>query len=145
MRQGGHMADTETRADLRLTVHQFRRSNRRRVFPPVLHVGALTGPAVHWPLEDDSPAPDAGLRAEIASALLSRALLDHDRPAWWLTRVGVPEPHDLDLAWAPVLDRVSAEAGIEPRCIVVVTKAGWFEPLGDDRATWTRLRVRGTV
>ena len=44
---------------------------RLRLFAPVLHVGALGGPEVTYAAGD---APDLGLRAEIAAALVSRAL-----------------------------------------------------------------------
>lgn len=134
------MVDADTRAELRLLVHRFRRETRRRVFSPVLHLGALDGARLDWAL-DETPTPDVGLRAEILAALVSRARLEHERPAVWLTRMGIPLPHDLDLAWAPVAARALAEAELTPRCVAVVTKAGWYEPLGDDRATWTRLRV----
>lgn len=137
------MVEPEVRAELRLAVHRLRRATRARLFPPLLQVGDLFGESVEWPLEDagDHPATDLGLRGEIAAALLSRALLHGRRPGAWLTRVGHPDPHDLDLAWMPVVDRVFAEAGVVPRFLVVLTKGGWYEPTGDDRATWTRLRV----
>ncbi|WP_067441804.1 hypothetical protein [Nocardioides jensenii] len=135
------MVDTDTRAELRLLVHRFRQQTRRRVFAPVLHVGGFDGASLEWSL-DERPAPDVGLRAEILAALVSRARLEHEQPVVWLSRMGVPAPHDLDLAWAPVAARAMSEARLAPRCIVVVTKTGWYEPLGDDRATWTRLRVR---
>ena len=44
----------------------------RRAVRPVLHVGALGGPEVTY---DAGDAPDLGLRAEIAAALVSRALV----------------------------------------------------------------------
>ncbi|QIX26433.1 hypothetical protein ncot_07325 [Nocardioides sp. JQ2195] len=146
------MVDPELRAELRLAVHRLRRTTRQRVFAPTLHVGALFGESITWPLAEigairptDAEPVDVGLAGEIVAALLSRALLVEDRPAAWLTRVGFPEPHDLDLAWLPVASRVFTEAGIRPRGLVVVTKNGWYEPLGDDRATWARLRVRTPV
>lgn len=139
------MVDPEVRAELRLAVHRLRRTTRQRVFAPMLHVGALFGESIEWPL-DGPPGGDqeidVGLAGEIVAALLSRALLLDDSPAAWLTRVGTPDPHDLDLAWLPVAGRVFAEAGIRARALVVITKGGWYEPIGDGRATWTRLRVR---
>lgn len=135
------MVDPEVSVELRLAVHRLRRSTRQRVFSPRLHIGALLGESVEWPLDRDEPV-DVGLASEIVAALLSRALLVHDTPGVWLTRIGSPRPHDLDLAWLPVAGRVFAEAGLRPRVLVVVTKNGWYEPLGDDRATWTRLRLR---
>lgn len=144
------MPDLELRADLRWAVHQLRRRHTRGSFPPHLHLGTLPDGSgapsateaepVDWPLDGDPL--DVGLRTQVAAALLERALLVDPRPAVWITRDGRPEPHDLDLAWAPVLSRVCAESGVVPRCLVVVTRFGWYEPLGDDRAGWKRLRVR---
>lgn len=146
------MVDPEVRAELRLAVHRLRSSTRKRAFAPTLHVGALLDDSLTWRLPETGAARpggadpvDVGLAGEIVAALLSRALLVYDRPSAWLTRVGVPEPHDLDLAWLPVADRVFAEAGVSPRALVVLTKSGWYEPLGDDRATWARLRVRSSA
>lgn len=141
MRQGGGVPSPDPSGDLRLAVHRLRRATRSPVFRPVLHLGALCAGSVDWFL-DDPPTPDVGLRAEIVAALLSRALLAHEQPMAWLTRPGVAQSHDLDIAWAPVVARVFAESGLEPGTIAVVTKAGWYEPLGDGAAHWKRLRMR---
>ena len=149
--------DPGLRADLRLAVHRLRAGERRRRFPAAVHVGDLVGglvddtvgdpaddsgdDAVHWTV-DPGLSDEVGLRTEIAAALLSRALLHNDPPAVWLTRVGEPWPHDLDAAWIGPLDRALAEAGVVPRCLVVVTKAGWYDPVSGQRATWQRLRIR---
>lgn len=144
------MADLDLRADLRWAVHQLRRKTKRGRFPASLHLGILPsrspdpGPEpaeqrVDWPL--DGEPLDVGLRAQICAALLARAVQFTPRPAAWIVRDGHPEPHDLDLAWAPVLARVFAESDIVPRCVVVMTRFGWYEPLGDDGAEWKRLRV----
>lgn len=126
-------------ADLREAVHRHREGERRRSFAARLHVGDLLGDAVDTEVD---AAPDPGLCVEVASALLASARVDHEQPAAWLTRPGAPYPHDLDLLWFPPLQRAFAEAGVTPRCLVVVTKKGWYEPLGDERAEWKRLRIR---
>jgi hypothetical protein len=139
---GGSRAVRERRRlrrDLRETVFALRSGTRRRLFAPVLHVGALGGPAVAY---DAGETTDLGLRAEIAAALLSRALLAAPGPEAWLTRAGLPEPHDLDLAWLPPVRRAFAEAGLVPRCVAVVTKSGWYDPVLDQRVQWERLRIR---
>ncbi len=132
------------RRDLREAVFELRSGTRLRVFAPQLHVGTLAGPTVTYAASD---APDVGLRAEIAAALVSRALVVTSGglpgPEAWLTRVGWPEPHDLDLAWLPSLRRAFAEAGLAPRCVAVVTKQGWYDPVLDQRVVWDRLRIRG--
>ena len=148
--QGGRMGSSRAvrerrrlRRDLRETVFALRSGTRLRLFAPELHVGTLGGTAVTYPAAD---APDLGLRAEIAAALVSRALgvtsFDLRGPEAWLTRVGMPEPHDLDLAWLPPLRRAFAEAGLAPRCVAVVTKHGWYDPVLDQRVVWDRLRIR---
>ena len=139
---GGSRAVRERRRlrrDLRDAVHALRSGTRRRLFAPVLHVGALGGPEVTY---DAGDTPDLGLRAEIAAALLSRALVVVPRPEAWLTRVGTPGPHDVDLAWLPAVRRAFAEAGLTPRCVAVVTKNGWYDPVLDQTVVWDRLRIR---
>ena len=139
---GGSRAVRERRRlrrDLREAVFALRSGTRRRLFTPVLHVGVLGGPAVTYAA---GGTPDLGLRAEVAAALLSRALLATSGPEAWLTRVGQPEPHDLDLDWLPPVRRAFAEAGLAPRCVAVVTKGGWYDPVLDQRVVWDRLRMR---
>ena len=127
------------RRDLRDAVHALRSGTRRRLFAPVLHVGTLGGPSVTY---DAGDGPDLGLRAEIAAALVSRALVVVPGPEAWLTRVGTPDPHDVDLAWLPPVRRAFAEAGLTPRCVAVVTKNGWYDPVLEQTVVWDRLRIR---
>ncbi|RYP84964.1 hypothetical protein EKO23_14485 [Nocardioides guangzhouensis] len=129
------------RRDLRQAVSDLRTGVRRRRFAPMLHVGRLGGPVVTWP-DDGTDDLDGGLREEVAAAVLSRALLTSAEPEAWLTREGHPEPHDVDLAWLPVVRRVFAEAGLAPRCVAVVTKNGWYDPVLEERVVWERLRIR---
>ena len=129
------------RRDLRQAVFDLRAGVRRRRFAPVLHVGRLGSSVVSWP-DDGADALDGGLREEVAAALLSRALLASAAPEAWLTRQGHPDPHDADLAWLPPVRRVFAEAGLVPRCVAVVTKNGWYDPVLGERVTWDRLRIR---
>ncbi|MET1058451.1 MAG: hypothetical protein ABWX84_02570 [Nocardioides sp.] len=127
------------RRDLREAVHALRSGTRRRLFAPVLHVGSLGGPEVTY---DAGDALDVGLRAEVAAALVSRALVEESCPEAWLTRVGRPAPHDVDLTWLPTVRRAFAEAGLTPRCVAVVTKHGWYDPVLDETVVWDRLRIR---
>jgi hypothetical protein len=161
-------ADAELRAALRRAVHRLRRSERRRIFPPAVHVGPLDDPETLVLADHPRPSTpstpydgppgldrfgarlpadrfdpdrlDVGLRTDLAGRLLERA-----RPGAcgaWLTRVGHPLPHDLDAAWLGPLRHAFLEAGREPVFLVVVTKNGWYEPLGEGRRTWQRLRIR---
>ena len=127
------------RRDLRDAVHALRSGTRRRLFAPVLHIGTLGGPEVTY---DAADVLDLGLRAEIAAALVSRAVIVTPDPEAWLTRVGAPEPHDLDLAWLPPVRRAFDEAGLTPRCAAVVTKNGWYDPVLGQTVVWERLRFR---
>lgn len=126
------------RAALRRTVFALRQRDRRRSFPAHLHVGDPDGPHVSYAVEGDRL--DAGLRTDVVAALLRSR--EGDRPALWLTRPGRPEPHDLDRLWLPPALAACAEAGLRRRWFVVVTKAGWYDPLGGTSVTWKRLRIR---
>jgi len=127
--------------DLRLAVHALRSGERRRRFAATLHVGRPGGAAATYVERCDEPL-DPGLRVEIAAALLSRALLEEQAPAAWLTRVGHPDPHDLDVAWLGPVRRAFDEAAVLPRCVAVVTKQGWYDPWLGERVVWDRLRIR---
>ncbi len=127
--------------DLRLAVFALRSGERRRRFPPTLHVGRPGGSAMTYVEQSGEPL-DPGLRAEIAAALLSRALLEEESPAAWLTRVGSPDPHDLDADWLAPVRRAFDEAAVLPRCVAVVTKQGWYDPWRGERVVWDRLRIR---
>ncbi|HEY9563380.1 MAG TPA: hypothetical protein VIR30_06380 [Nocardioides sp.] len=136
------MLAADVRTDLRLAVHAFRATQPRRVHDPVLRVGDLVGAQLDWEIDEETSSRDAGMRTEIAVALIHRSLTVTDRPAAWLTRAGVPQPHDLDMAWIPVLHRAFGMLEVAPRAVAVVTKTGWYDPLNEDGATWQRLRVR---
>lgn len=138
------MFDEGLREELRAVVLRFRAGEQRRAFAPVLHVGALTGPAAAWCLELGRSL-DPALRTDVVATLL-----EHVRgsgvgdPAVWLTRPGVPRPHDEDVAWSGPADRAFAAAGLTPRCVVVVTKTGWYSPRCGTRSEWKRPRARTT-
>lgn len=136
------MAATALEADLRLAVHRLRSGERRRRFPAALHVGDLTGKAATW-VDETGLRMDQALRTDVALELLGRALdAGQAAPAVWLTRPGVPSPHDVDVAWHGPVRRALGALGVEARCVVVVTKQGWYDPLSGDGRTWRRLRVR---
>lgn len=129
----------DDRAALRRAVFALRSRERRRVFPARLHLGDPDGeqvvhPVVRHPLDD-------GLRLDVVAGLL-RLRPAAAPSAAWLTRVGTPAPHDLDLLWLPAVLRAFAEAGEEARWVAVVTKTGWYDPRTGDRVTWQRLRIR---
>lgn len=129
----------EDRAALRRAVFALRSRERRRVFPARLHLGDPDGDQVVHAV--GTPGYDDGLRADVVAAMLRRRP-ETEASAAWLTRPGVPDPHDLDALWLPALLRALSEAGEEPRWLAVVTKSGWYAPLTGQRATWQRLRIR---
>ncbi|MDN5893294.1 MAG: hypothetical protein L0H93_04645 [Nocardioides sp.] len=137
------MYDHELLGDLREAVHRFRTGERRRRFPPMLHVGDLTGTPTTW-LVGPGDRLDAGLRTDIVAELLDSVLhqVGATVPSAWLTRSGAPLPHDEDAAWMGPIDRAFEAALVTPRCMVVVTKGGWYQPHGVQRREWKRLRIR---
>lgn len=131
--------DRETRAQLRRLVFGLRSGERRRIFPTRLLAGDPTG--VQRSYVDDGPGLDAGLRADAVHLLLDG--LDEEEPlAVWLTRVGWPEPHDVDRLWLAAVLQACGERPQLPRWVAVVTKNGWYDPLHGDHVVWKRLRIR---
>jgi hypothetical protein len=123
---------------LRLAVVQFKATERRRVFDPVLHAGRPGGRNVDFV---DEGGLDQALRTDVCAALLSRARLFMERPVLWLTRPGLPVLHDLDQQWFAAARAAYGEASL-PLAIVIVTRAGWYNPRTGERREWKRLRQR---
>lgn len=138
----GPVVDAETRATLRRAVFALRSGERRRVFPAQVHVGHPDGARATY--TDDGVALDDGLRTDVIAALL-RQQPEGQPSAVWISRVGMPEPHDFDLAWTGPCGGAFEEAGEAPLWFAVVTKRGWYAPLTDESATWQRLRLRGAA
>jgi hypothetical protein len=130
--------DDDTRAALRLLVFELRQTTRARVFPARIHVGVPGGDVYVAPADD----PDHGLRVDL---LLTLIAMHHEdaRPAVWLTRVGEPLEHDLDLAWQGAAVAAFGESKSPLPWFAVVTKQGWRRPATDETRTWLRLRLRG--
>jgi hypothetical protein len=136
---GEPLLDAETRAALRRAVFGLRCSERRRVFPAQVHVGDPDGERSTY--TDDGDLLDDALRTDIVAAMLRQQ--PEARPsAVWISRVGVPEPHDLDLAWTRPCLAAFAEADETATWFAVITKRGWYTPLNGESATWQRLRMR---
>jgi len=137
---GGPVVDVETRATLRRAVFALRSGERRRVFPAQVHVGDPDGERATYTI--DAATLDDGLRTDVVAALL-RQQPDGQPAAVWISRVGVPEPHDLDLAWTGPCLGAFVESGEVPVWFAVITKRGWYTPLSGESVTWQRLRLRG--
>lgn len=154
----GEPGSPELAGVLRRAVLDFVLAERRRVFPPTLHVGRPCG-AVGWFREPESPPRSDGpprggrtrpgmsagrldhaLRTDIVAALLTR--VDERPPVLvWLTRRGPLTPLSTDASWLSAVVAACGEAGLRP-AMVVVTRRGWLDPRSGRSQTWRRLRQR---
>ena len=130
----------QTDALLRRAVLDFRVSERRKVFAPVVHVGVPGGTGVAYEPRCDEPMEHA-LRADLLGALLRRTRTGPVEPLVWLTRTGEFVLEDMDAAWLSAARSAYAEAGVG-LTMVVVTRRGWWDPRSDRRREWRRLRRR---
>jgi hypothetical protein len=122
---------------LRRAVLDFRVSELRKTFTPVLHVG-VPGETVRTIEEEPM---DHGLRADLVAALLRATGTGEIYPLAWLTRSGDFVLEDADAAWLAAAGSAYAEADV-PMTMVVVTRRGWWDPRSDRRREWKRLRRR---
>ena len=142
-RAGPHLAlrapiDRRTHQVLRAAVLELAEDEPRRRFPVVLHAGVPGRSVRHV---EDPPLPDAGVRADVALALVRSARALGAGPFVWLSRAGQPSTHDVDLRWLGPVSWACSSLG-EPTGLVVVTRRGWFDPVSDVRREWARLRRR---
>lgn len=127
-------------AALRTEVARFRAGQRRPRFAVAVHLGTPAGDRVTHQTEAGDGRYDAALRTEVVGALLDRA---GTAAAWvWLTRPGVPEIHDEDLAWLVATRSAFAERGATLHGFLAVTRTGWLEPEGGVFRVWKRPRLR---
>lgn len=131
-------------AVLRRAVLDHGRRERRRVHPPLLHVG---WPGAREELFAAEPGDvlDHALRTDVTAALL-RAARRHPPvsgavPMLWLTRSAPLEVGDADLAWLAAAWSATAEAGLG-LTFVVVNRHGWLDPRTGVHREWKRLRQR---
>lgn len=135
---------------LRAEVAALRRREQRRIFPARLCVGPgserWVSQELPWPPRDRL---DEGLLFDLLDGLYDAGprVGAHPGPPvgdrlTWLVRPGRPEPHDLDLRVAAVVERVRAAHGTPGAAgLVVLTRYGWLDPLTGASRTWKRLRV----
>lgn len=130
-----------TRLLLRRAVHDHALGERRRAYPPVLHVGVPGGRVAALPLDAAEPG-DPGLRTDVVAALRVRAGPDPDQLVW-LTRRGDLALQDVDSLWLSAARTAYAEAECE-LAYVVVNRRGWRDPRSGLGRTWARVRPAPT-
>jgi hypothetical protein len=129
--------DPDRLAALRREVGLFRdKERRRRRFDPVLHVGALGGERASVGLPASAQL-DRQLRLELVSALVE---VSPGRDGW-VSRPGLVEPTDDDVAWLVAAAAAFGEAGRELDGFYVLTREGWLDVRTGERRVWKRLRL----
>lgn len=130
-----------TRALLRLAVIEHATGERRRTYPPTLHLGVPGEEPVHLGL--DGVQTDPGLRTDVVAALRVRAgaVAAGDRLVW-LTRSGALDLQDGDRDWSLAVRSAYGEAGVAAPLFVVVNRHGWRDPISGRSRTWARVRPR---
>lgn len=132
--------DPALAAVLRRAVVEHVRSERRRTFPALVHVGLPGGAEEVFAVVPDERL-DHGLRADVVAALLQRSRRGSAVPLVWLTRPGPLELQDIDAQWLAAARTAAAEAGMR-LTLVVVTRTGWVDPRTGTHRVWKRMRVR---
>jgi hypothetical protein len=130
----------QTQALLRRAVLDFRVTEKRKTFGPVVHVGVPgTTHLTYEPGRDQQL--EHGLRADLVAAFLRATGTDLVEPLVWVTRTGEFVLEDADAAWLSAARSAYAEAGV-PLTMVVVTRRGWWDPRSGRSRVWKRLRRR---
>ena len=126
---------------LRRAVLDHARNERRRVFPPVLHVGSPESTVADFVIEAGDPT-DHALRTDIVAALLRRARQAGGTPLVWLSRPGAPsDVRDVDLEWLAAARSAGAELG-RHLPYVVINRRAWRDPRTGVGRVWQRVRDR---
>ena len=123
-------------------VGTFRAGEQRRRHPLGVHVGEPAGwresVELAWP---EQQWYDGGLRVDVVTALLRRTAPDVGAAHGWITRPGVAELHDADLAWYAAAVRGWDASGVVLTGFRAVTRTGWIDVVTGERRTWKRLRL----
>ena len=126
---------------LRRAVLDHAVTERRRTYPPLVHVGRPGGAEEVFAVRPDDETLDHALRCDVVAALVRRSRRSGSVPMVWLTRPGELDLQDVDVQWMAAARAASAEAGIG-LTLVVVTRRGWSDPRSGVRHEWKRLRQR---
>lgn len=126
---------------LRRAVLDHAQTERRRVFPAVLHVGSPGALVTDFVIEPAEPT-DHALRTDVVHALVRHSRRGGDTPLVWLSRPGAPsEVRDVDLEWLAATRSASAELG-RHLPYVVINRRAWRDPRTGVGRVWQRLRHR---
>ena len=119
--------DPAIAAVLRRAVVDHVRTERRRAFPALVHVGVPGGSEEVFAVRARTSRSTTALRADVVAALLQRSRRGSAVPLVWLTRPGPLELQDVDAQWLSAARSAAAEAGVA-LTLVVVTRRGWVDP-----------------
>lgn len=120
----------------------FRAGEQRRRHPLGIHVGEpgawresveLAWPEPRW--------HDGGLRRDVVAGLVARTDTAVTRAHGWITRPGVPELHDADLAWYAAAVHGCGVHGVVLTGFHAVTRTGWVDVVTGECRAWRRLRL----
>jgi hypothetical protein len=121
---------------LRRAVLDHASTETRRQYAPALHVGVPGGTAAAFEIVPDDP-DDQALRVDVVEAMVRRVGRLPGTPLVWLTRPGVLQPEDTDLAWLAATRTAAAELGLAPH-YVVVNRRAWIDPITGVGRVWQR-------
>jgi len=108
---------------------------RRRRFPPALHVGVPGGSSRTFEPGDESL--DHALRVDVVEALVRSLSRSPGLPLVWLTRPGPLRLEDADLDWLAAIRTASGELDVSLRFFVVCRQA-WVDPISGVGRSWQR-------
>ncbi|MFB9314822.1 hypothetical protein [Nocardioides plantarum] len=130
--------DRRLLALLRRAVLEHVGQERRRVHPPVVHVGVPGGVTAALTLGDQGL--DHALRTDVLEAMVRQTQVAGSPTLVWLSRSGARETRDVDLAWLTAARAAAAELG-RALPMVVVTRRSWLDPSTGVYRDWLRLRA----
>lgn len=129
---------------LRRRVALLRSTTMRRSFPvgvEVVSVPVATDDVVAeagW--QHETPTLDRGLRVDLLCRLMSGlsgpVAVVVVRPGHHAART------DSDLAWTGPAETAAGVCGLDLAAVVMVSRWGWLDLLGEQRRDWKRLRIR---
>ncbi|UMG92170.1 hypothetical protein [Nocardioides sp. TF02-7] len=122
----------------RAVLDHARATERRRLYPPALHVGVPGIRARRFEVVDEL---DHALRTDVVEAMLRPAVDTGVVPLLWLTRRGEREQQDADSEWSAAVAAAGGELGLTLG-LVVVTRRSWHDPCTGVGRSWQRLRDR---